>query len=362
MTPINSIEKRFPWSFFGFLLGSISLGIAIWFFYLSKQEAITDLKFVINDEFQLIELKEKFPDIKIFYNEEDIINSGKVIKIIRIQLENTGKTILQSYYDQKLPFGLEFLDSTILSVAQISTSNGYLDQNLFQNRIGKGVKDGKILFNKPIIEKGSRLFFKVYLLQNKTVVNTVVKSLGKISGMDKIQVVRSKSQQDSGIKIEKTTSEIVAISLASGYFGILLMMLTIAPIALFYEYREKRTREKKGKEFVAENKGLTDEQKGIILSYEKGWQTYYLPTIQTLVNGGAAIDLSELFPSQPKCLRFINSLSVLFRENLLKTLPLRWNLSIFTISEMNISLNNDNKEVLINFLKKCGEIKIKQDV
>ena len=357
MTSIDAIEKRFPWSFFGFLLGTISLVAAIGFFYLSKQGVVTNLRFQIEEEFHLVELRETFPNIKILYNDEDILKSEKVIKIIRIRLENSGRTILQSYYDQNLPFGLEFIESTILAVAPISHSGGYLQENLFRDDDEKEFKEGKVLLNKLIIEKESQLTFKIYLLQEKAMGATVIKALGKISGMDNIQVVPFDPARKVRTVFERETFEIGAIYFASGYFGIIAAMVTVLPIIFFFEGREKRAKRKRCNEYIHENEKLTDEQKEFILSYGEGWRQYYLPTIRTLVSGGEALDISELVPHPGEFKTIFDPFGRLWGAKVRRLLPLRWEPSVFTVTEGKISLNVDNREVLIRFLRKFGELK-----
>ena len=167
MDTINSIEKRLPWSLFGFLLGAISLVIAIGIYILSKQDEITNVRFYIDEESSLVEMKDKFPKIKILFNDVDILESKQEIMIIRLRLVNEGQTILQPFYDNSIPFGLTFKNSRIITVTPISPTTGYLVDNLFLDDNPDEYQQGRLLFNKPIIEKGSQLSFKVYLIKNK---------------------------------------------------------------------------------------------------------------------------------------------------------------------------------------------------
>ena len=125
------------------------MALAIGLFYLSKQEDVTDLKFHVEDEFPLVELKENFPDIKILYNKEDILETGQDIKIVRIRLSNSGRTILQSYYDQNLLFGLDFSDSVILAVTPVSSSGGIWRTISFWKVLKKTVRLGDFYFKSP---------------------------------------------------------------------------------------------------------------------------------------------------------------------------------------------------------------------
>lgn len=360
MPSLNSIEKRFPWSFLGVLLGTVSLAIAIGFFYLSKQEDVTDLKFYVEDEHPLVELKEKFPDIKVLYNNEDILESEKEIKIIRIRLANDGRTILQSYFDQQLPFGLKFRKSAILAITPITSSGEYLRENLFREESEEDQQSGRLLLNKLIIEKGSRLSFKVYLLQERGLDSTEIEALGKISGMDKIPVVAFDPEAKAERKRERSTGEIIAIGIASGYFGMLGLLLTMIAIIWFFEHREKRTRKKQCREFLAENQDLTDEQKEVAKSYARGWQSFYLRTIKSLTSGDQALDVSDLIEKNIKRSSKLMPFGPFAIRSIRHMLPLRWDPAIFVVTDRMISLNEENKEVVLSLLKKCKEIEVEQ--
>lgn len=359
MRSINSIEKRLPWSFLGFVLGTASLAIAIWFFYLAKQEDATDVTFRVVEEFPLVELKEKFPDIKVLYNQDDILESDKEIKIIRLQLANNGRTILQSFYDQKLPFGLSFHNSKVLAVTRVAPLDGYLHDNLFKEETGKDFEVGALLLNKPIIEKGEQISFKVYLLQGRGIEATTITALGKISGLDEISVIPFDPNQSSPTTSGRSAVEIVAIGFASGYFGMLALALTFIPIGLYIEHRENKARKRQCDDFLEENEGLTDEQKRIVQEYGKGWRSYYLPTIRTLLEGGEALDISDLIDALLKRrTRFpFDALSTI---RIRRMLPLRWEPAVFTVSEGRIALNETNRDFLVRFLRKCDEIGIEQ--
>jgi hypothetical protein len=68
----------------------------------------------LRDEFNLVEIREKISNLKILYENDDILESQKEIKVVRLELINEGETILQSYYDQLEPFGLRFSNAKIL--------------------------------------------------------------------------------------------------------------------------------------------------------------------------------------------------------------------------------------------------------
>jgi hypothetical protein len=359
VTSLNAIERRLPWSFFGVVLGTISLAIALGFFYLTKREDLTDLQFRVDDEFPLVEVKDWFPDLKVLFKEEDILKSGNEIKILRLRLVNQGRTILQSFYDQNLPFGLSFEESRVLAVSPISPKTGYLCDNLFRDFDPDELQGGRLLFNKPIIERGSQVQFKVYLIQDKGVRNTNITAFGKISGLDAIPVVPLDLSAISARQPGYNTQEVIGIGFAAGYGGMLALSLTIIGIGGYIERRAKRRRAKLSREFVEAHNDISNDQRKMIESYVEGWRPYCLQTIRILVRGDRALDISELVQrllskkrawflfAFPYALRFLRQM-----------LTLRWDPAMFTVSDGKISLNETNKEMLLTFLRHCDEIAV----
>ena len=54
-----SIDKKFPWSFSGFIIGIIALIVSLIIFYYSESKEKFDFKLVVDNEFNLIELKDE---------------------------------------------------------------------------------------------------------------------------------------------------------------------------------------------------------------------------------------------------------------------------------------------------------------
>ena len=79
------------------------------------------------------------------------------------------------------------------------------------------------------------------------------------------------------------------------------------------------------------------------------------------MHGGDVLDISELIPRPKIFSRFLGFLTPFSQYRVLRDiLPLRWAPSVFKVNNGKISLNPDNKEVLIRFLQKYGELEIEQ--
>lgn len=315
---------------------------------------------MIEDEFPLVELKEKFGDIKVLYNGQDILGSNKDIKIVSLSLENSGRTILQSYFDQNIPFGLAFENSRVLSVVPTSETSDYLRENLFMEEQATNYERGRVIFKKPILEKGAKASFKVYLLQDRGHPKTAIAGLGKISGLQKISVSRA----DRPIAHQGKTGEAVAIGFASGYGGMLCLMFTLLGIMFYRERWKRRKRIKKSAAFCAKEEAMTQSQKKIVESYEKGWRPYYIRTIRALAAGDQAMDFPELISRHllkrsPFLLVYLLE-DFLLPGRLRQFQPLHWSPEIFTLVDHSISFNNENRAFLLRFVTEVEEISVEQ--
>lgn len=360
----KSIENRLPWSFLGFILGTISLIIAIYFFYLSKMEAKSDIKFYVEDEFKLIELKEKFDDIKIFYKDEDIILSKKEIKIMCITMENEGRTILQSFFDQNMPFGLTFNKSSILSVDLMKPISDYLQTNLFKPKNTVEYNEGKLIFGKPIIEEGQKVSFKVYLLQEKGSFSTNVEVLGKISGLDNIPILRRVSDNESKPTSQMTKSELIGIAFAAGYFGIIAFALSMLPFILILEKRDKNKKLKLTSDFKQQRNDINEEREKIISLYFDNWKSYYSKVIKALLANNNVIDISnmikDLIPKKNRYPFSFNFFDYFIYLGIRNITPLELPSEIFEIHDDKIKFNKENETFIKDFLLYVKEIEIEQ--
>lgn len=205
----------------------IATGLSIYIFILSEDLSCPEISWVINNEENLVELKEQIQGVKITFNGTDILETQEEIKIINISLVNSGKEILQGEYDQNLPFGLKFDKASIISFKFVDASDTYLrnsskvlnfeklvnDTNSisFQNQI----TSDELILSKLILDRNSFINFKIYLKQ-KTSDTLLIKTIGKISGINEIPIIRKSdiSQEEKLINIPNLSLFLVIINIA----------------------------------------------------------------------------------------------------------------------------------------------------
>ncbi|MCX5880322.1 MAG: hypothetical protein NTU74_00415 [Deltaproteobacteria bacterium] len=274
---LSRIERRFAWSFAGFLIGVISLVVAISVFYITRREARTDLKVVVEDEVNLVEIRETLPLLKILYDDENILDAGKEIKLLRLSVRNDGQTLLQGNYDVNQPFDLTFANSIVLAAKLVESNSEYLEQHLFkspESSVMPGTntqKNGSIALSKVIFERNKYARFKVFLLQDKGITTTGISVQGKVAGMDAIPVLHEQvGAETSGEPSRRPAGEIVAW-IIGGYFGFLFFLVGVIAVI---EGIQSRQRNSVTKRFLKDHDDLTDVQRRFVESYRSGWDRH----------------------------------------------------------------------------------------
>ncbi len=199
-TKIRSIEKKFPWSFFGFLLGILSFLFAAILFFWNQSEDNFDFSILIDSEENLVEIREQIKNLQILYNGKDIIVTNEELKLLTFTIRNDGKDILKSYYDPDLPFGIVFNNSKLLSFKIFESNSKYLKDEIKPRILTKDssetIKESKyinlpldstylslLLFNQVIFERDTYVKIKTYLIQPKGSLKTDIRFIGKIAGI-----------------------------------------------------------------------------------------------------------------------------------------------------------------------------------
>ena len=130
-------------------------------FYWQEHRSAFDLGISLEDEVNLVEVREAVPELQITYEHDDLLKTNKAIKLLRLRIENRGETILQSYFDQNIPFRIVFPDSQVLDAKIEGTNSDYLKENLLKSppdSIAEGNKRSDFIsFNPVIFERGNTL-------------------------------------------------------------------------------------------------------------------------------------------------------------------------------------------------------------
>lgn len=180
-----NIEKRWAWSFFGFLLAIIFGGIAIYTSFI--QDLNPRLEYIIEGKTPVLDLRENIKNLDILYKGINIKEQDKNLSVVTLKvLNNSEVNILKNFYDDLSPLQVWVENADVVDKPQvISTSNDYLKKNAKVDLDSLGY----IHLPKLIIE-GQESYTISLLILHKNGVEPKIKGQGKIAGQkDGIEVI-----------------------------------------------------------------------------------------------------------------------------------------------------------------------------
>ncbi len=173
------------WGVVGVLL-TIGFGVVGLYTYFHGKKP--NLQLDVISESNVLDLHKQLDDLTIYFHKEDIQKSNLNLRIINLQIINNGEAdILQSYYDQKLIWGIKVSSGRIINNIRIlSTNSEYLKNNLNPEVI----ENSTIALDKVIFEKGKFINIEILVLHSRDVYPGI-SFIGKIAGLDKIEIVKT---------------------------------------------------------------------------------------------------------------------------------------------------------------------------
>ena len=257
-----NIERRWAWSFFGFLLAIIFGGIAIYTSFL--QDKNPKLEFIVETKTSVLDLKEDIKNLDILYKGINIKKQDKNLSIITLCiLNNSDVNILKGFYDDLSPVKIFVENADIVDKPQvISTSNQYLKENVKVHLDSTGC-----IYLPKLILEGQESFSISLLLLHKNGVEPEILAHGKIAGQrNGIQVkttYQQKSELDFWDKILFGNIWVHLVRFLGYLFSFIILALAIViPTALISESisesrKKKRVKNYKSKKEI-ENSPETD--------------------------------------------------------------------------------------------------------
>lgn len=164
------------------IIGVIGFLFSIYtFIYTAKPE----LKYYVLANTSVLDVKEKVNNLTVTYDSINILESNLNISIILLEVKNIGtKDITLNDYDQKSIFGVKIIGGKLLKKPELISSS---DTEYFGNVISN-FTNNQIKFNCKLIDQDQYFRVKLLVLHPKNH-SPKIESIGKISGMDKIEVL-----------------------------------------------------------------------------------------------------------------------------------------------------------------------------
>ncbi|WP_281558897.1 hypothetical protein [Thalassomonas sp. RHCl1] len=247
ISSFNNLDKRFAWSFFGFMLAAIfgSLTIYTEFFRIDNPELIVE---VLNDT-NVLDVKEDVNELKVFYGDVDIKSLNQTLSVLFLRVKNDGGApILNGYYDDKYPLNLTIKDGKFLKSEQISSTNDYLKSSAFPSID----KEKSILLPQIILEQGESYTIKVLTLHSAGS-DVELNIFGKIAGVREIRLSKYIDSEEgasfwSNVFVGGAFVHLARLPIY--FFGFLFsIVLVLAPISIASDFFSKRKRRKVIKQY-----------------------------------------------------------------------------------------------------------------
>ncbi|MDL2141026.1 hypothetical protein QQY79_00710 [Flavobacterium tructae] len=151
------------------------------FIYPDKPE----LKYYTLANTSVLDVKEKINNLTVNYDSINILESNQNISIILLEVKNIGtKNITLNDYDEKSPFGVKIIGGKLLKKPELIASS----DNIYLGNIISNFTDNQVRFNYKLIDQDQYFRIKLLILHSKKT-RPNINAIGKISGMDKIEVV-----------------------------------------------------------------------------------------------------------------------------------------------------------------------------
>ena len=224
----------------GLILTIASIFFAIYVYVNQEKQRNLDMTLDVIYSENLFMLNDDIENFDVVYNNQSLKDSNQTVKILYLELKNSGATILQSYYDENIPFELIVKNATIVKYQITDASNDFL-KNIKTNVISDSLHSN-IILQKTIFEKDNFIAFKLYIFCNKEWDINNLKVNARIAGLKEIPINR--------VSYFKPGNTLSLDFLFKIYFIFLFALITIILIILIILIKNEKRRIKKRNEMV----------------------------------------------------------------------------------------------------------------
>jgi hypothetical protein len=172
------------WKTLNFWFGIIGIIGFLFSIFTYIYTAKPDLKYNLLANTSVLDVKEAVNKLSVTYDSINILESNQNISIILLEIKNEGdKNITLNDFDQRSQFGIKIIGGRLLKKPELITSS---DNDYFKDVILNYSKDD-VKFKYKLIDTDQYFRIKLLVLHPKKNI-PIVKPIGKISGMNKIDV------------------------------------------------------------------------------------------------------------------------------------------------------------------------------
>ncbi len=227
MSTLKSMDQKFSWSFFGFILAIVFGLLSIYLgFYKNNTPNIS---YVITTNSSVLDIKEEVGNLDVLYQGGSLSKEKKDLRIITFKVINTGDSaVIPSLYDPTDPLGFNIINGDVAEKPSlVSASNKYLEEKLLITQT-----KNSILFSNVILESNEYFEIKVLVL-HPVGTTPEIQSIGKIAGVRSIDIVSGESSVDERSFFSSTFGGgVLKNILRTTTYGTLFILLIGAMLAL----------------------------------------------------------------------------------------------------------------------------------
>lgn len=241
------IDRKFAWSFLGFVLAAIFGGIALYTEFIRDSNPL--LKYHIIGNTKILDVKEDVGGLAIIYNNEDIRQSHKTLSVLTLRVVNEGRSaVLKGYYDTAAPLGFSINSGEIIKGEVVAASTPYL-----RNTATLKIADPKTgEFSEVIIEPGEWFTVKCLILNPEDTALSVAPK-GKVAAVSRLLLIdelAGETEESFWGRVVSGSPGVQLVRVPVYFLGFILAMVSVVtPIAIVSDLIGKRRRRKTIRQF-----------------------------------------------------------------------------------------------------------------
>ena len=264
---VAQIDKKFGWSFLGFVLAAIFGGIAVYTEFVRDTSPV--VKYEILSNTKILDVKEDVSGLSIIYNAEDIRKARKTLSVLIVRIGNEGRSpILKSYYDSASPLGLSINSGEIIKAEVIAATTEYLKTNA-----GMHVRDPSNVEFSQIIMEPNESFTAKFLILNPEQSTLSIFPKGKVAGVKNLLLADRTSDQTKETFLMKVASgslwvQVVRIVTYVIAF-VLMVIIIVAPVVYVSDKKDQFKRNRVIRQFKSRTDSSLNELNAKIYEFYK---------------------------------------------------------------------------------------------
>jgi hypothetical protein len=282
-TVLNKLDKRFAWSFLGFVLAIFFGGVSLYTEFFKNNSPLVEFELLSSTP--VLDVRENLPDLEVLYQGQDISKHDRALSVVLVRIVNRGTAdLLNSHYDNKAPLGFTIENANLIRAEVVGSSNDYLGK-----ASGVHTEAPPLITLEPVILEPNEWYLVKVLLLHSTSSKPVIVPRGKVAGMRGTPTLTTVAPTESkGFWSRTYTGNIwiQLVRLVSYFFAAILIAIGVGvPIALTSDAFQKRRRRKLIERFKKGTKLHLDSGDEFIFSgYEEAGATYLQRLLRTVTD------------------------------------------------------------------------------